>query len=131
MLTTKLLADSTEGSPQEAAASPMGSNAGRGVAAEQRALETGPYRGPGGTVGGMDSPAGMALGDNPEMLGDISMDGLEVPPEPSEGFEERFRAANAAALATPVPSIFPGPLLAAEAVSERAVHTFGAFCGSH
>ena len=113
MLTTKLLADSTEGSPQVAAPSPDGGHAGRGGNAERSALGSGPFGDRVGVVGGMDSPAGMALGDNPEMLGDISMDGLEVPPEPSEGFEERFRAANAAALATPVPSIFPGALLVA------------------
>ena len=104
MPTTRLLADPTGGSPQVAAASPMGSNAGREGVADR------PIGAQGGTMGGLDSPAGMALGDNPEMLGDISLEGLEVPPEPSEGFEERFRAANAAALATPVPSIFPGAL---------------------
>jgi hypothetical protein len=110
MLTTKLLADSTGDSSLPAAASPAGAQEARRshvwghqtaeveVPAEQR-------------VRRVDSPKGMDLGDNPEMLGDMSMDGLEVPPEPSAGFEDRYRAANPPVHASPVPSIFPGGCL--------------------
>jgi len=104
MLTTKLLADSTADSSRPAAAtSPAGGDVHRSHVWGHKGAAMEPAGGQ-----GVESPAGMDLGPIPEMLGDISMEGLEEPPEPSEGFEERYRASNPPAQATPVPSIFPG-----------------------
>ena len=102
MLTTKLLADSTGTSSPVVAPSPAqkstghGGVWGRGGPAARQGLEV------------AESPVGMNLGDNPEILGDITLEGLEAPPEPSEAFQERYQAASAPAKTTPLPSVFPG-----------------------
>lgn len=66
--------------------------------------------------GAQESPAdrfrqlGQADGLEGGMLEDETMDGLEVPPDPSPGWQEQYRAAETPALESPnpTPSMFPG-----------------------
>ena len=41
------------------------------------------------------------------LLEDQTMDGLDIPPEPSPGFEQRYKPGSQS-VASPVPSMFPG-----------------------
>lgn len=107
LATTRLLADSTDNSP--AAFSP--------VAEAPRVEETAPQE-PGSDANATpkgpreDSTMALDLGDSPLMLEDVSTDGLQIPPEPANGWEDRYKVASAIDnQPAPTPSMFPGTLV--------------------
>ncbi len=114
MLTTKLLADSTGPSdtisPVEAALPAAEQSLAADPAAETPlpAVEETPTRG----LQHDTSPmifAGDKFLQEPEggLLEDQTMEGLEIPPEPSPGFEQRYKPSSQP-VPSPVPSMFPG-----------------------
>lgn len=92
--TTRLLADSTAETPLQTA-EPTAPELVMPAAATPMASREGTME--------------LALGEEQPLLDDISLSGLQAPPEPTTDWAERYQAAAAAqSKPAPMPSIFPG-----------------------
>lgn len=110
MMTTKLLAESSE----EAFPQPSSALSARPNASPNGAGLGSPW--PAVSIQNQASPPLLDLGNSPQLavghlgglLEDETIDGLELPPEPSAGWEERYKSGKRIDQPSPTPSIFPG-----------------------